>query len=320
MIIKHIPEDFIVEEISSLEPGKTGEYAYFLLKKRDYNTESAILKISEHFRIPRKRFGYAGTKDRRAVTYQYASVNGKIKDMDFGNFSVKVVGYGNNPISLGDLAGNKFRIVVRDIEKKPEPVDFIINYFDEQRFGKRNLEIGMAILKDDYEKAANLIDLPDVKAHLDKNTKDYVGAVRKAPFRILSMYIHAVQSFLWNEAAARLAGGQIKVPYEHGVFVFPEKAQNTDIPLMAFDTEIPDKDTYSEIMKEHGLAQRDFVIRKVPELTPIGAGRQLVSEVKNLNLSELQEDEFFPGKKTIAVSFELGKGSYATIVIKRMFA
>ena len=61
--LKQIPEDFIVEEIPLFDFGKTGDYTYFLLKKQEYNTENAIQTISHQIRIPRKKFGYAGSKD-----------------------------------------------------------------------------------------------------------------------------------------------------------------------------------------------------------------------------------------------------------------
>ena len=70
--IKSVPEDFIVEEIPLFEFSDTGKYTYFLLKKTNYNTEKVIQKLSKYYKIPRKRFGYAGNKDKKAVTTQRA--------------------------------------------------------------------------------------------------------------------------------------------------------------------------------------------------------------------------------------------------------
>jgi tRNA(Glu) U13 pseudouridine synthase TruD len=58
------------------------------------------------------------------------------------------------------------------------------------------------------------------------------------------------------------------------------------------------------------LKLRDFVIRKIPEITPTGNIRNLVAEVKKLNIEENEHTK---------VSFELPRGSYATLVIKKLF-
>ena len=83
--IKDIPEDFVVEEIPLFRVKKSGTYTYFLLQKKNYTTEKAIQKISCFFKVPRKRFGYAGTKDKIAVTKQYCSVKGNIPDIKFND-------------------------------------------------------------------------------------------------------------------------------------------------------------------------------------------------------------------------------------------
>ena len=92
-----------------------------------------------------------------------------------------------NPISLGDLNGNRFIITVRDITKKPFEKSEFINYFGEQRFGKHNVEIGIAILKKDFKKASSLIDYFFVQEHLKQKPNDYVGAIQKVPFKILKI-------------------------------------------------------------------------------------------------------------------------------------
>ena len=58
----------------------------------------------------------------------------RIKDVE-----LKYLSAGDQPLSLGDLEGNEFIITLRNIEKeKIELVQFVPNYFDEQRFGRHN--------------------------------------------------------------------------------------------------------------------------------------------------------------------------------------
>ena len=120
--LKETPEDFIVKEISIVKPGKQGTYAYVLLKKRSYTTLRAIQHIAERLHIPLKDIGLAGNKDKDAVTEQVISVKNagekRIGNVGLKDIELEFLGYGNKPISLGDLEGNQFRIVARDVDEK----------------------------------------------------------------------------------------------------------------------------------------------------------------------------------------------------------
>jgi tRNA pseudouridine13 synthase len=304
-----------------------GKYTYFELKKRDYNTEEAVRRISQYLTIPRKRFSYAGAKDRAAVTTQYCSLLGKLRQVKLKDIDVKVVCCGERPISLGDLLGNEFSLVVRNITKKPDETEFIVNYYDDQRFGRHNLEIGLSILHNDYKKACSFIENENVLEYLKKNPTDFIGALRTQPLKTLKMYIHSVQSWLWNEAVIEYIKSKTKkydeTNYSQGTFVSTKnRIENIDLPLISFDTEYPldVEEIYQQILKKIKLTVRDFIIRKIPEITPAGSNRSLIAEVDNLVIGDLEDDELNKGMKKIKINFRLQKGSYATIVIKRMFA
>jgi tRNA pseudouridine13 synthase len=323
--IKEKPEDFLVEEISNLKLLDKGKYSCLILEKKDFDTEKALQKISDYYNLNRKRIGFAGNKDRHAVTKQHISVLGKIEDKDFGDFKVKNIGFLDKPISLGDLSYNRFDLIIRNISERPEKTDFIINYFDEQRFSRCNLEIGLSILKNDFKKACELIDFHEVKSHLLICPKDYVGAVKRVPYKVLTLYLHALQSYLWNRACAEYlmnsSQTNYSVAYRHGKFIFPEvKLGNIEIPLVTFDTEFSAdiKGIYEKVLSDEKIALRDFIIRKIPDLTPMGNTRGLIADVKDMELWELEEDEMNPGMKKIRVTFSLSKGSYATIAIKKI--
>ncbi len=173
MKIKTKPEDFFVKEIKSLDLKKTGEYACFLLTKKGENTIDIIRKISRKFRIPIKNIGFAGLKDKEAVTQQYISIAGlhdkdieNIKNYAEDSFSLEFVGFCDKGIELGDFEGNYFEIVIRGlkpskIKKIQEKIPFVEkygfeNYFGEQRFGSvMNAEdfIVKHLIKNEYEKA-----------------------------------------------------------------------------------------------------------------------------------------------------------------------
>lgn len=171
MKIKESPEDFIVEEITpegktikvgektSWKDGK-GDYLIFVLEKKNWNTIEALKEIAIRAHSSKKRFSFAGTKDRRAITTQRASAwkiskeqleNIKIKDLE-----IKPVSYEKNGLHLGDLKGNRFTIRVKEPGEMRNPKSKIPNFFGEQRFGKKRPVthlVGKAIVNEQYQRA-----------------------------------------------------------------------------------------------------------------------------------------------------------------------
>ncbi|NJE46328.1 tRNA pseudouridine(13) synthase TruD [Thermococcus sp. GR7] len=171
--IKAQPEDFIVmeEPLRSAFDGK--KYAIFLLKKRNWDTMAAVKEIAKRAGISYKDIGFAGTKDRHAVTYQYISVprdaKEKVEAVRIKDIELRFVSYGR-ALKLGHLLGNRFKIIVRDVDESAfERTKEIVrelrskggfpNYFGYQRFGERRVTnhlIGKLLLKGDFEGAARL--------------------------------------------------------------------------------------------------------------------------------------------------------------------
>lgn len=138
----------------------------------------AINTISSFLRVPAKIFSYAGTKDKRAKTSQCVSVyrlspdkllsiNKKFNMIKVGNFVNK-----DEHLKLGDLKGNKFIIVLRQLKGESELIEKainslasrgFINYYGMQRFGTSSVSthsIGRALLQGNWKSAINLILKP----------------------------------------------------------------------------------------------------------------------------------------------------------------
>src|SRR4030043_1525116 len=324
--VKELLEDFIVIEKPNLKLVEKGEYIIFTLKKKNYTTERAVQQIADALHIDRKRIGYAGSKDSKAVTEQSISIKGagreKIESLKLRDLDLGFVSYANEPISLGDLEGNSFEIVVRSIAKKQKPkkVDRIVNYFGEQRFSKNNAEIGKAIIKKDFKKAVDRVldsigkEEEKVIEHLKKSKNDFVGALKEMAWKTLNMYIHAYQSKLWNELASKLVKKKHSPTLNSGAM---------KLPLIGFASEIQDKDVkqvVGRILQNEDVTKEDFVIRAIPDLSSAGSEGELFVDVKDLKIGELEDDELNKGKKKVKISFSLGKGSYATEVIKVLFS
>lgn len=167
-------EDFQVEEMPKPSP-PGDEYTIFRLEKFNWDTHAAIKAIADRLHVSDRRFGIAGTKDRRAVTRQRVSVwrigpeqleRLQIRDLKLYGFEKSA-----ERINLGGLEGNRFVITVRDIglakdetEKRLEALFVelakgIPNVFGPQRFGEVRTvtaDVGRAILKGDFETAVKI--------------------------------------------------------------------------------------------------------------------------------------------------------------------
>jgi tRNA pseudouridine13 synthase len=168
--VKEQVKDFIVTEMASHETGE-GDHLIVKLRKQNMTTMEAIDKLSSMLHISKDRIGYAGNKDKRAVTEQYISIQGvnqeEVNQVFTDEFDLEVVGQGGH-IGLGNLSANRFEIAIRqlglpieDIRNRSlkivEEMDGKFpNYFGQQRFGSTRPvthQVGRHILRGNFEEA-----------------------------------------------------------------------------------------------------------------------------------------------------------------------
>ena len=168
--LKEQVNDFVVKELASHETGD-GDHLVVKLRKQNMTTMDAIDKLSSMLHISKDRIGYAGNKDKKAVTEQYISVKGvdpeDIRGIYTDEFDLEVVGYGDR-IGIGNLSANRFEITIRDLQLPIEDLRNRVlkivdeldgkfpNYFGQQRFGSTRPithQVGRHILKGNYEEA-----------------------------------------------------------------------------------------------------------------------------------------------------------------------
>lgn len=188
--LRLLPQDFIVEEISrdgelhtvdfdssdSISP-QVGKTVYADLVKIGISTLEAQSQISEILGIDPKNIGYAGIKDRLALTSQAISIRNlpdqeKIKEVQADNFFLKHIRNDKGALANGELQGNRFIITMRlqeslskgeieEIEKKLEKIkeEGFWNFFSFQRFGTPRLlshKLGLRIIKGEFEEAVKM--------------------------------------------------------------------------------------------------------------------------------------------------------------------
>ncbi len=167
--IKQLPEDFIVSEKIDDEhilnprdesynlPGKKGLFLHFVLVKNNIDTSVALDWIANLWKVNRNDLSIAGTKDKRAFTAQRVSLwgvkkryeEGKLKEINLPKIKTKSLCFRIKDIRLGDLLGNAFDIILRNISTdltttrsvledkilEINEIGYLHNSFGQQRFG-----------------------------------------------------------------------------------------------------------------------------------------------------------------------------------------
>lgn len=160
--IRERPEDFQVEEELGFEPDGDGEHLLLRVRKRGLNTEEVAARLARWVGVRRSGVGYAGLKDRNAVTTQWFSIalSGRA-DPDWRTFTderVEILEAGRHRRKLrrGGLRRNRFRLVMRSLDGDRAALEErlalvetrgVPNYFGEQRFGRDNLEKARALFE-----------------------------------------------------------------------------------------------------------------------------------------------------------------------------
>jgi len=156
--VRQSSSDFQVIETLDYELSGDGEHDFLWLEKRDANTAWVAGELAKYAGIRESDVGYAGLKDRHAVTRQWFSVrrpsSAGTNWNDFELPGVKILDLSRHGRKLrrGAHSGNRFRIAVRDIDVTPDQLDQrlslmrrdgVPNYFGEQRFGRdgNNLQL-----------------------------------------------------------------------------------------------------------------------------------------------------------------------------------
>ncbi|MGL6297829.1 MAG: tRNA pseudouridine(13) synthase TruD [Methanobacteriaceae archaeon] len=161
--IRNRYEDFYVEEIPDMIPQGEGPNVWIWIEKVGRTTLDVLMDISRDLKLDRRRMGFAGMKDKKALTRQWICISNMDSDEDFERvkaldgtiYNVKFLKVirGRKKLRMGQLVGNKFKLLIRGFEEETgiTPTDAknraetilktleetgVPNYYGWQRFGK----------------------------------------------------------------------------------------------------------------------------------------------------------------------------------------
>ncbi len=319
--LRRSPEDFRVDEVPAYLPSGAGAHLYLRVEKRGRTTRDVVRELARALGVAERDAGYAGLKDRDAVTTQWLSFpvasDPAASSLEAAGLRVLEVSRHANKLRPGHVRANRFSLTVRggDLARAREAAAALAarglpNFFGPQRFGVegRNAAVGRALM-------------------LGERTAETGRAVRDRFLRRLS--ISAYQAQLFNRwLAERMADGLFATALEGDVLkkldtggLFTCEDPAVDGPRVERFEVSPAGPMFghklrpaagealareARLLAAEGIALADFArgggeaegtrrparLRVAPELEPLEDGYR--------------------------VAFELPKGSYATVVMREL--
>jgi tRNA pseudouridine13 synthase len=186
-VIRQSNEDFFVDEVPLNLPSGEGPNTWIHLEKNGRTTLDVVLDIARELHISRKRTGFAGMKDRSAITKQWLCISNitpeELPDFNEVLHNVKILEIKQNQkkLRMGQLKGNKFKINIRNTESPAEDKEIaenvleslkisgVPNYYGYQRFGEVRSTthlVGKCLVEGDIKKAVDTyIGNPNEEEH-----------------------------------------------------------------------------------------------------------------------------------------------------------
>lgn len=188
----------------------------------------------------------------------------------------------------------------------------------------------------DWETCLHLAKYPLEKRifrHLKDSPKDFEGALQLVPEEEISMLYSSFQSHLWNELLRRLIKEKVKVLEEikgvEGIYLFWRRLdddslfymKNLEIPTSSAKMEFSDDSIrllHQEILKERDLKISSFRTEILTRVYFKSFMRKAAIIPDDIQIIDKGNDELHRGKMKMTISFFLPRGSYGTMLMKRL--
>lgn len=317
--IRRLPEDFTVTEELGHEPDGAGEHLWLWAVKRERNTVDVAGDLARAAGVRPNRVGFAGLKDRNAVTGQYYSIHlpgessPEWREWSIPGVVIEHASRSSKKIQRGRLKGNRFELVVRDLAGDLGELEArlasvrahgVPNGFGEQRFGGSNVARALAMFR---------------------------GSLRRKPSKTKrGFYLSAARSLVFNHLLAerirrgdwnRLIEGDLAVLDGSRSFFAADAADREQLrrcevmdihpsgPLPGAG-DSPAQGKAGELERSVFEAHREIV----DGLAQFG----MQQERRALRMRVRDLEWNFPEARTLKLAFSLGTGSYATSVLREL--
>lgn len=295
--LKQHNEDFCVTELPLVLPSGEGEHIWLQVKKNGANTAYVAQCIADNARVKVMDVGYAGLKDRYSIAEQWFSVyfpKGVTPDflqLKHDEFSVLTQQRHVKKCRRGDLLGNQFEIVLRDVQGEHARIQEnlleiqqhgVPNYFGPQRFGRDggNVEQGYLML---------------------------TRATRVRQQKMKGLYLSAVRSFIFNEILAERINQGLWVKALEG-----DLLDEQGNPTGALWGRGRINTTAAAAELENAIARQNAALCEGMEHAGLKQERRPLAAIpQNMTWQWLDESQ-------LQLSFSLSAGYYATSVLREI--
>ncbi|ANV97529.1 tRNA pseudouridine(13) synthase TruD [Helicobacter enhydrae] len=337
------PRDFVVNEIPLYPASDDGEHLMLQVRKKGLSTPEMLKILSSVLGCPQREIGYAGLKDKNALTTQYITIPARFQNILEGNLEVlqenqiKILhtAQHRNKMRIGHLKGNAFFIRLKKVSPlNAQKIDQALgeialwgmpNYFGYQRFGKfgdNYLEGKKLVSK---KKKYNKIEQFLVSSYqsylfnqwlsnrilLSRLCNDFDAKEIKKASQTLNFPLSLdFQSLIEQKQPFKIVRGDLLHHYPYGkLFALQDLSQEVErfakqeiVPcgvLSGKKITLPQDEAWA-------LSER-YIDEQVTE-----SGSHRFAWVFPQNI----QGEYIPQKAHFELSFELPKGSYATILLE----
>ena len=320
-VIRQEPVDFFVDEDCAIELSGSGEHLWCHIEKTNLTTQDAVQALSRAAGVHPRQIGFAGMKDRVAVTRQWISLAWPIASElpaleNIEGVSVLEMRRHDRKLKRGAHRGNRFVLRLRDLQGDRATIEQdlvrirdqgVPNYFGAQRFGRggRNLGLSRALFEG---------------KRLSRNRRGFaLSAARSLLFN--AVLDARVRDGSWNQL---IAGEAVMLDGSHSLFSLDGTTQSADElrqRLDAFDIHpsgpMPGRGG-DDVVSSAASELETSVLAAYPDLvaglekTGVDAARRAL----RLTIPDLSWN--FEGEDCLQLSFSLAPGAFATSVLREL--
>ena len=174
-------EKRVLQQTSSASRNMNTLPLQFVLKKTNFELMSLRIRLSQLLHISQRSIGFAGIKDKKAITYQFATIIGvEPEDLlqavkDLPGVEVSGMKWVEKPLEIGQLWGNRFHLKLRHCScdqtcfgkaVKLVSENGFVNYYGTQRFGSDgefeivNATVGLLLMQGDWSRCLQYLLTP----------------------------------------------------------------------------------------------------------------------------------------------------------------
>ncbi len=168
---------------------------------------------------------------------------------------------------------------------------------------------------------------------LKDHPNDFKNAIKQIEREMLNLYLLAYQSYLFNEmlnlVIKKFGIGNVEFPYSMGKYIFYHNLKKFDfiknmhLPMVNEKTELSGSsgEIIKEVLDGEQIKLNDFKLNKMRfrGVRFKGFFRKAIIIPEKFTIAEPEDDEIYKNKKKVLINVLLPPGSYATILIKRLF-